>query len=236
MLKGRFLGFVQNVADSFCYLIPTNTSKEGDKLSILSRSVVHPRYKDEDPPVYTNTDDKKLIIFKNDKVTPLEYPEPEIIKMIIDFSAKYTVIEEEGPVTRKKDDSFDENIVEVLEPPTKRPKLHSKSLYLQSPQAITQIQPVVVAEEIITNPQSNKEEPPPAKLSIPLQVSKEAVDVMRNTRFKDPTIGQLNHASNPVVNEISKLYPQSAEISKEVSHQLTRLADDCGDNEGFVKI
>ena len=116
MLKGRLLGFVQNVADSFCYLIPTNTSKEGDRLSILSRSVVHPRYKDEDPPVYTSTDEKKLIIFKNDKVIPLEDPEPEIIKMIIDFSAKYTAIEKEGPVTRKRDDSFDESIVEVLGP------------------------------------------------------------------------------------------------------------------------
>ena len=139
MLKGRFLGFAQNVADSFCYLILTNTIKEGDKPSILARSVVRPRYRDEDPPVYTNTDEKKLIIFKNDKVTPLEDPEPEIIKMIIDFSAKYTAIEEEGPVKRKRDDGFDDNIDEVLGPPTKRSKLYSKSQYLPSPQAITQI-------------------------------------------------------------------------------------------------
>ena len=69
-----------------------------------------------------------------------------------------------------------------------------------------------------------------------LQVSKETVGMMINTRFKDPNIGQLNHASNPVVNEISKLDPQSACISKEVSHQLTQLAIDCGDDEGFVKI
>ena len=148
MLKGRFLGFAQNVADSFCYLILTNTSKEGDKPSILSRSVVRPRYKDEGPPVYTNTDEKKLIIFENDKVTPLEDPEPEIIKMIIDFSANYSAIEKEDPVTGKRDDSFNDNIIEVLGSPTKRPKLYSKSLYLLSPQAITQIQPVAIAEEI----------------------------------------------------------------------------------------
>ena len=34
--------------------------------------------------------------------------------MNIDFSAKYTAIEEEDPVTRKRDDGFDKNIVEVL--------------------------------------------------------------------------------------------------------------------------
>ena len=45
---------------------------------------------------------------------------------------------------------------------------------------------------------------------------------MKNTGFKDFNIGQLNYVSNPVVNEISKLDPQSAEISEEVSHQLTR--------------
>ena len=53
--------------------------------------------------------------------------------MIINFSAKYNAIEEEYPVKRKRDDGFDENIVEVLGPPTKRPKLYSKSLYLPSP-------------------------------------------------------------------------------------------------------
>ena len=59
---------------------------------------------------------------------------------------------------------------------------------------------------------------------------------MKNTGLKDSNIGQLKHLSNPVVNEISKLDPQSACISKEVSHQLTQLAIDCGDDEGFVKI
>ena len=34
IFKGKFLGFTQNVADSFCYLILTNTSKQGDKPSI----------------------------------------------------------------------------------------------------------------------------------------------------------------------------------------------------------
>ena len=235
MLKGRFLGFAQNVADSFCYLILTNTSKEGDKPSILSRSVVRPRYKDEDPSVYSNTDEKKLIIFKHDKVTPLEDPELEIIKLIIDFSAKYNAIEEEGPVKRKRDDGFDENIVEVLRPPTKRPKLYSKSLYLPSPQAITQIQPVAIAEEIHTTLRSNKELPPPTKLSITLPTTKKAVDVIKNTRLKDLNIDQLNHESIPVANEISKLDPQSAEILEEISHQLTRLDDDRGDDEGFIK-
>ena len=49
MLRGRFLGFTQNVADLFCYLILTNTIKDDDKPSILSRSVVRSRYKDEEP-------------------------------------------------------------------------------------------------------------------------------------------------------------------------------------------
>lgn len=49
MLRGRFLGFTQNVADLFCYLILTNTIKDDDKSSILSKSVVRSRYKDEEP-------------------------------------------------------------------------------------------------------------------------------------------------------------------------------------------
>ena len=47
---------------------------------------------------------------------------PKKIKTIIDFSAIYNVTEEEGPVKRKRDDGFDENIVEVLGPPTKNKK------------------------------------------------------------------------------------------------------------------
>ena len=175
------------------------------------------------------------MIFKHDKVTPLDDPESEIIKMISDFSAKYNAIEEEGTVKRKRDDAFDDNIVEVLGPPTKRQKLYSKSLYHPSPQAITQIQPVVITEEIQTTLRSNEEVPPPAKLSIPLSTTKKEVDVIKNTGLKALNIDQLNHESIPVANEISKLDPQSAEILEEISHQLTRLDDDRGDDEGFIK-
>ena len=57
-----------------------------------------------------------------------------------------------------------------------------------------------------------------------------------NTGLQDSNIGQLNHESTPVANDISKLDPRSAEISEEVSHQLTRLADDREDDEGFISI
>ena len=57
-----------------------------------------------------------------------------------------------------------------------------------------------------------------------------------NTGLQDPNIGQLNHKSTTVANDISKLDPQSAEISEEISHQLTRLADDREDDEGFITI
>ena len=57
-----------------------------------------------------------------------------------------------------------------------------------------------------------------------------------NTGLQDPNIGQLNHESTPVENDISKLDPQSAEILEEISHQLTRLADDREDDEGFIAI
>ena len=128
-----------------------------------------------------------MIILKNNKVTPLKDPEPEIIKMSIDFSVKYTAIEEEGPVTRKRDDGFDDNIVEVLGPPTKRPKLYSKSLYLPSPQAITQIQPAAITKEIQTTLRTNEEVQPPANLSIYLPTTKKTVDVTINTGLQTPT-------------------------------------------------
>ena len=46
----------------------------------------------------------------------------------------------------------------------------------------------------------------------------------------------MNYESDPVAIEISKLDPQSAKISDEVSHQLSRFVNNCGDDEGFVNI
>ena len=119
-MKGRLLGFSKNVADSFCYLILTNTSKEGENPKILSRPIVRPRNKDKDPPVYTYTKKRQLIIFKHDNITPLDNPDPEIIEMIVDFAAKNNALEEDTSVKRKLVDYFEGNIVDVLGPPTKK--------------------------------------------------------------------------------------------------------------------
>ena len=44
MLRGRFLGFAQNVSDGFCYLILTEPQVGTEKAKVLARSVLKPRY------------------------------------------------------------------------------------------------------------------------------------------------------------------------------------------------
>ena len=70
--------------------------------------------------------------------------------MIIDFAANNNALEEDTSVKRKLVDYFEEDIVDVLGPPTKKQKLYSKPLYLPSPLAATQFQYVAVAEETTT--------------------------------------------------------------------------------------
>ena len=51
MLRGRFLGFAPDVSDGFCYLIVTEPTSPSTLPKVLARSVLKPRFTDQQPPV-----------------------------------------------------------------------------------------------------------------------------------------------------------------------------------------
>ena len=129
MLKGRFLGMATNVCDKFCYLILTIQDDPLTKSQVLARSVVWPRYKAERAPlVFTRAGTQELVFYKADGKTPLDTPadidlsenenplQPYLLEA--EEAANETMEESEPPL----DDSFEDDIIAVLGPTSKRQK------------------------------------------------------------------------------------------------------------------
>ena len=117
-----------NVCDQFCYLVLTMPEKPGEISQVIVRSVVHPCYKAEKAPlVYTRAESDRLEIFKSDGKTLLDgnsskldfINENPFEKFTQDVNNSDTRVQDEELL----DDAFEDNIFEVLGPPTKKTKI-----------------------------------------------------------------------------------------------------------------
>ena len=63
MLKARFLGFSPDSGDDFTYVILTEPDDPNEACQVYTRSVIHSRHVQEDPPVVLRTD-RKFEIYK----------------------------------------------------------------------------------------------------------------------------------------------------------------------------
>ena len=86
MLKGRFLGVAPNVGDAFCFLILAMPDGEHENSTpqVLARSVIRPRYPQEDAPEFVREESvargQSLIFYKNDETTVLDDPLPSEVE------------------------------------------------------------------------------------------------------------------------------------------------------------
>ena len=117
-----------NVCDQFCYLVLTMPEKPGEISQVIVRSVVHPCYKAEKAPlVYTRAESDRLEIFKSDGKTLLDGNDSELDfvnenpfeKFTQDVNNSDTSVQDDELL----DDAFEDNIFEVLGPPTKKTKI-----------------------------------------------------------------------------------------------------------------
>ena len=134
MLKGRFIGMATNVCDKFCYLILTIPDNSGEQSQVLARSVVRPRYRAElAPNVFTRAATQELVFYKHDGKTPLDTPSEVDLSTTNNPLQQYLLNAEEVDDTEMEeqdpplDDSFEDSIVAVLGPTSKKRKNHSSN-------------------------------------------------------------------------------------------------------------
>jgi hypothetical protein len=138
MLKGRFLGVAQNVGDAICFLILTQPESDDDSSpQVLARSVIRRRYPREDLPIVESALDPSapLTFYKSDGTSPLEDPTVTVTSVDDDLVSDAVAGD---PVALRAEltsaslppdgvladrDDFDDGILEVYGPPTRRPRV-----------------------------------------------------------------------------------------------------------------
>ena len=118
MLKGRFLGFAPDVSDGFCYWIVTEPTSSSVTPKVLSRSVLKPRFTDQQPPVvYTRAAGKRLVFYQSDGKTILpDYDEDPEVKLIVPPPQS---LESEESQHITLDNRYEDSIEEALGPQPK---------------------------------------------------------------------------------------------------------------------
>ena len=144
MMKGRSLGFARNVGDAFCYLILTQPEDESESENpqVLTRSVIRRLYVREETPVAERDNQSDSIIFyKSDGITPLEAidEDSEEVDALRDVILPPDEVENlqhtsgsELSSGSSSDNPFENGIIEVYGPLTKRPRLSDVPLPTQA--------------------------------------------------------------------------------------------------------
>jgi hypothetical protein len=129
MLKGRFLGIARNIGDAFCFLIYTEPEFDNTGSTptpqVLARSVIRRRYPRDPQPTTSAESETHLTFYLNDERTPLLDP-PEISTTdddaLDDIISPLDQIQVDVLQTGfiEVSDSFEDGLIEVYGPPTKR--------------------------------------------------------------------------------------------------------------------
>ena len=239
MKRGRFLGFAPNVSDGFRYLILTELSFKTEMPRILARSVLKPRYTNEQHPyVFTRAEDRKLVFYQNDGKTPLPDTETESDCNLVDPLNLKTESQDQDNLAL--DDRYGDYIEESLGPQLKQQRLNS-SVNLAPTTLITSITQydddnsvVAPVEGIIATESPNMTNTPIPQPDVEM-IHLEAPfngDVVDDGQIHG-LITDTPDDDTPIVSKDDDVKP---DVTEEVSFELENMADGYQSSDNSLKI
>ncbi|KAI2489420.1 hypothetical protein MHU86_25171 [Fragilaria crotonensis] len=266
-VKGRFLGIAQNIGDAFCFLILTQPDDETETSpQVLARSVIRRRYpRDDTSEIVPASPSTTLSFYCNDERTLLADPssiddgDPGSEKA--DDVVGGTVAELRAllsPSSRSDrtqlPDEFEDGILEVYGPPTKRPRhsiLAPEAFFSESQSSPVTQQPPSNSEEQMVFPTASGHTPPLDPIvtsqtdSTPVVQSRNPASTpvipTANVRADPTNDGSFDdHADDPGhggdVRQITQDEDLDPPVFDDIAHQFERIAADSDPDELFDRI